>query len=120
MDKEQLCNEILKLDDKIRFAAIYEEGEFHHKMREGLESYLTIKETENSLSQAVLRWVSRKKDGLKIGEPAYSMAKYGKAYRITMPIGIVGLIIATLELTANVEEIAGKIIHLRDSNYQLS
>ena len=120
LDKEQLCNEILKLDDKIRFAGIYDDLEFYHKMRDGLDSYLTLKETEDSLAQAIYRWKSRKKDGFKIGEPAYSMAKYGKVYRITMPIETAGLIIATLELTADVEEIAEKIIHLRHHNYQPS
>ena len=61
MDREQFCNEILKTDDKIRFVAIYDEGEFYHKMREGLNSYLTREETENSLAEAVYRWSSRKK-----------------------------------------------------------
>ena len=117
MDKQQLCNEILKIDDKIRFAAIYDEGEFHHKMREGVDSYLSLEETENSLAQAVFRWASRKKVGPKIGEPVYSMAKYGKAYRITIPAGIAGLLIVTTELTANVEEIALKIREIRDKNY---
>ena len=117
MDKEQFCNEILKIDDKIRFAAIYDEGGFHHKMREGLDPYLTLEETENSLAQAVLRWASRKKDGLKIGEPVYSMAKYGKANRITMPIGNTGLIIVTTELMVNPDEIAAKIRELRDDGY---
>ena len=120
MDKEQLCNEILKIDDKIRFTAIYDEGEFHYKMREGLDSYLTPKETENSLAQAEYRWASRKKEGLKIGEPIYAMAKYKKAYRITIPVGIAGLLMVTTELTANVEEIVEKIREIRDSDYQSS
>jgi len=120
LDRDQFCNEILKLDDKIRFVAIYDEGEFHHKMREGLDSYLTPKETENSLAQAEYRWASRKKEGLKIGEPIYAMAKYEKAYRITIPVGMAGLLVATTELTANVEEVVEKIRAMRDSNYQPS
>ncbi|MCH6571518.1 MAG: hypothetical protein IH780_02975 [Thaumarchaeota archaeon] len=118
LDREQFCNEILKTDDKIRFAAIYDEGEFYHKMREGLNSYLTPEETENSLAQAVYRWNSRKKAGTKIGEPIYAMAKYGKVYRITIPVGKAGLIIVTTELNVNVEEIVEKVIETRDKNYQ--
>jgi len=120
LDKEQLCNEILKIDDKIRFAAIYDEGEFHHKLREGLDSYLTPKETENSLAQAEYRWASRKKEGLKIGEPIYAMAKYEKAYRITIPVGVAGLLMVTTELTADIEKIVEKIREMRDRNYQSS
>ena len=118
LDREQFCNEILKTDDKIRFVAIYDEGEFYHKMREGLNSYLTPEETENSLAEAVYRWSSRKKIGLKIGEPIYAMAKYGKVYRITIPVGKAGLILVSTELNVNVDEIMGKVRETRDKNYQ--
>ncbi len=118
MDREQFCNEILKIDDKIVFTAIYDEGEFYHKTREGQDPYLTPEETENSLAQAVYRWTSRKKTGLKIGEPVYSMAKYGKVYRITIPVGKAGLILVSTELKVNVEEIVEKVIETRNKNYQ--
>jgi len=118
LDREQFCNKILEIDDEIRFTAIYDEGEFYHKMREGLESYQTPEETENSLAQAVYRWHSRKKAGPKIGEPIYAMAKYGKVYRIIIPAGIAGVIIVTTELNVNIEEIVEKIIETRNKNYQ--
>ncbi len=117
MDREQFCNEILKIDDKIVFTAIYDEGEFYHKTREGQDPYLTPEETENSLAQAVYRWTSRKKAGTKIGEPIYAMAKYEKVYRITIPVGKAGLIIVTTELNVNVEELVEKVIDTRDKNY---
>ncbi len=117
MDREQFCNEILKIDDKIRFVAIYDEGEFYHKMREGLISYLTPEETENSLAEAVYRWSSRKKTGAKMGGPTYAMTKYGKVYRITIPAGKAGLILVSTELNVNIDEIMGKVIETRDKNY---
>ncbi len=118
MDREQFCNEILKIDDKIIFTAIYDEGEFYHKAREGLEPYLTSEETENSLVQAEYRWASRKKVAPKIGEPIYAMAKYGKVYRITIPVGKAGLILVSTELNVNLEEIVEKVRETRDKNYQ--
>ena len=118
MDREQFCNEILKIDDKIRFTAIYDEGEFYHKMREGVKPYLTTEETENSLADAVYRWSSRKKIGPKLGEPVYAMTKYGKVYRITIPAGKAGLILVSTELNVNVGEIMEKVIETRDKNYQ--
>ncbi len=113
MDIEQFFNEILKIDNKIRFAGIYD-GEFHYKLREGLTSYHTPEETENSLAQAEYRWASRKKDAPKLGEPIYSLAKYEKVYRVTIPVGIAGLIIVTTELNVNVEEIVEKVIDMRE------
>ncbi len=118
MDREQFCNELLKIDDKIIFTAIYDEGEFHHKTREGLTPYLTSEETENSLAQAEYRWASRKKVAPKIGKPIYAMAKYGKVYRITIPVGKAGLILVSTELNVNVEEIVEKVRETTDKNYQ--
>jgi hypothetical protein len=118
LDREQFCNKILEIDDEIRFAGIYDEGEFYHKIREGLKSYLTPEETENSLAQAQYRWAYRKKDAPKLGEPIYAMAKFGKVYRFTIPVGKAGLIIVTTELNINIEEIVEKIIETRNKNYQ--
>ncbi len=118
LDREQFCSEILKIDDKIRFTGIYDEGEFYHKIRQGLNAYLTPEETENSLAQAEYRWASRKKEGLKIGEPIYAMAKYEKAYRITIPVGVAGLLMVTTELTADIEKIVEKIREMRDLFYK--
>ncbi len=61
MDGKQFCDEILKMDNKIRAAAIYDEGMFYQKMQDGLKSYLTEEETEIFLAPAVYRWASRKK-----------------------------------------------------------
>jgi len=113
MDIDQFFNEILNIDNKIRFAGIYD-GEFHFKMREGLKSYHTTEETENSLVQAEYRWASRKKDAPKLGEPIYAMAKYEKVYRVIIPVGIAGVIVVTTELNVNVEEIVEKIIEKRE------
>lgn len=117
LDRKQFCNDILKIHDKIRFTAIYDEGEFYHKKREGLNTYLTPEETEKSLATAVYQWSFRKKAGTKIGEPIYAMGKYKKVYRITIPVGKAGLIIVTTELKANIEEIVEKVLEIRDKNY---
>jgi len=46
------------------------------------------------------------------------MAKYGKVYRITIPVGQAGLILVSTELNVNVEEIVEKVRETRDKNYQ--
>jgi len=109
LNGKQLCDEILKMDSKIRAAAIYDEGICYHKMQDGLKSYLTPEETEISLAQAVYRWASRKKLAPKIGQPIYSMAKYERIYRVIIPVGKAGLILVSTELNSNLEEIVEKI-----------
>ena len=114
MSYEKICDEILELNEKIRYAAVYDYGELHDKIRPGITSHLTREETETSLSQAIYRWSTRKKTADKIGTPIFALAKYEKIYRITVPIGGAGLILITTELDVNVNEIVDKTLEIRD------
>lgn len=113
MDYDSACDEILSCDNQIRYAAIYNYGELYDKMRPGITSYLTKEETEISLSQAIYRWSTRKKTISKIGKPVFAMAKYEKVYRVTIPIGGAGLILVSIELNADVNEIVDKILKIQ-------
>ena len=112
MDNEKLCEDVLKISKKIRYVGIYNEGEFHHQMREGLKSYLTHEETEIALSQAIYRWSTRKKIASKIGNPIFAMARYEKINRITIPIGRAGLILISTEPDQEIYPIVEKTLAL--------
>ena len=114
MNYQKICDQILESNEKIRYAAVYDYGELHDKIRPGVTSHLTREETETSLSQAIYRWSTRKKTADKIGVPVFALAKYEKIYRITVPIGGAGLILITTELDANVNEIVDKTLEIRD------
>lgn len=116
MEYEKICDEILECDKDIRYVAIYDYGELHDKMKPGLKSHLSREETEMSLSQAVYRWSTRKKTADKIGKPIYALAKYEKIYRVTVPICGAGLILITIELNADVNMIAEKIIIIKNKH----
>jgi hypothetical protein len=119
MNYEKICDEILEFNEKIRYAAVYDYGELHDKIRSGITSHLTREETETSLSQAIYRWSTRKKTADKIGTPIFALAKYEKIYRITVPIGGAGLILITTELDVNVNEIVDKTLEIRDTHTKL-
>jgi len=114
---EEFCQKILEIDDKIRFVSVYDDGNFFHKMKEGKKSYLTDEETQNSLSQAQYRWAARKKMTSKIGAPVFAMAKYGKVFRFTIPVGTAGLILVSTELDISIEDIVEKICNIRNEHY---
>ena len=116
MNYEKICDEILEFNEKIRYAAVYDYGELHDKIRPGGISHLSREETETSLSQAIYRWSTRKKTSDKIGTPIFALAKYEKIYRITIPIGGAGLILITTELDVNVNEIVDKTLEIRDTH----
>lgn len=115
MEYEKICDEILDCDSKIRYVGIYDFGELHDKMRDGVENYLSREETETSLSQAVYKWSTRKKISEKIGKPIFALAKYEKIYRITIPIGGAGLILISTELDVDVNGIVDKILKIKEN-----
>lgn len=114
MEYEKICDDILECDEKIRYVGVYDYGELHDKMKEGLQSHLSREETELSLSQAVYRWSTRKKTSEKIGKPIFALAKYEKIFRITIPIGGAGLILISTELDTDVNEIVEKILKIKN------
>ena len=117
MEYEQFCEEILKLDKKIRFSCVYDGGQFHYRMKEGLTCYLNKEETEQLLVRAVYQWAYRKKVASKIGQPIFSMVKYEKINRVVIPVDKAGLILITTESDADVNKIVEKIIQARNNHY---
>ena len=118
MEYEKICDEILKCDKNIRYVGVYDFGELYEKMRPGLKSYLSREETEMSLSHAVYRWSTRKKTTDKIGKPIFALAKYEKIYRITVAIGGAGLILISIELNTDVNQIIEKILKIKNKYTQ--
>jgi len=93
---------------------VYDFGELYEKMRPGLKSYLSREETEISLSQAVYRWSTRKKTADKIGKPIFALTKYEKIYRVTIPIGGAGLILISIELDTDVNQVIKKTLKIKN------
>lgn len=113
MDFEEFCNKVLTSDPKIRFFAIYQNGEFFSKMQSGVKNYMTPKETEASILESLNRWESRSKLEEKVGKTVFSLSKYEKIFRITLPLNN-GMILITAELDADVFEIISDIEKLKN------
>jgi len=115
---EKFCDEVFKLDKKIRFVGIFNSRFKLIKMREGLQSYLSNEETQFSIIDTFSKWRTRQGLAKKLGEPLYAMAEYEKVKRITMPINDDGLILVSAEPSVNHETITKEILSIRDK-YQL-
>ena len=112
-DCENFFDEVLKLDENIRFVAIYD-GQYHAKFREGTHAYLREDEIKSSLSETHNRWAFRKKLGFKIGEPKFAMAQYDKVNRVTFPLANDGVISLTTELGVDISKLVDKVIEIRN------
>ncbi len=116
MEPKQFVDEIFKISPLIRFSAIYFEGDFYHKKRDGVETHLDSLETTESMSDAVLRMEQREKYSQKIGNVYYVLAKYDEVNRVTIPLGKDGLIMFSTEPEAKCELIAEKVIEFKKKN----
>ncbi len=109
---DKICEEILKVDSKIRYAGIYHKGKFYSKMPNGMKSLLPEAEIKDSILQAVKRWEGRLSLASRLGNPTYSFTKYEKVNRITIPVGEDGLILVSTEPSLESSLIIDKIFDI--------
>ena len=85
---ESFCREILASNQSIRFAGIANQlgSLIATQYREGLVPLMTKEETSQYSIQAVLRAATREDFESKIGRLEYSIGKYEKLIRATVPI----------------------------------
>lgn len=111
MNLEKICDDIMESDKDITLVAVSYRTESHFKEREGTKSLQTREDIEKSLADASLRWVTRRSH-ITLGEPLYAMAKYEKAKRITLPLGMYGIILCSVLPNSDAEIIATKLIKI--------
>lgn len=114
MDFDKLCSEILKINEKIRYAGVYTTttGQVFEKMRKEKGRLLNAEQTNNSIIHAYMRWKIRQQYSEFIGEPIYSMTKYTKINRITLPCSRNSLLLVSTEKDLEPHEIIDDILKL--------
>jgi len=114
MDYNKLCDEIIKLDEKIRYAGVYNttNGKVYDKMAKERERLLSQEQTQNSLIHAYMRWKLRQQYAEFLGEPIYAMTKYTKINRITIPCGSNSLLMVSTEKDLEHQKIIDDVLNL--------
>ena len=99
MDYSKLCNTLLEHDKKIRYVGVYNSysGDVFEKMQDGTTRHFDKNQTKKSMTQAIMRWKTRKQFAAEIGEPEFAMTRYEKVNRITMSCGKDGLLMFSTE-----------------------
>lgn len=113
IDYGKFFEEIMKLNQNIRFVATYD-GQFNAKFRDGIHEYFNDEEIKSFLSKAQKRWDSRKQMSVKIGDPKFAMAQYSKIIRITIPLDNDGVILVTSEIDVDISKLVNGIIEVRN------
>ena len=119
---KSLCENILALDDSIRFVALANNLGTIDAMeyRAGLRPLMTIEETKQYAIQAVTRAALRDNFVSKLGRFEYSIGKYSKLLRAVIPIEKgeeKTFLLLSLDVGSDaVGIIENKIIHFLDDN----
>ena len=114
MDYGKLCNELLNSNEKIRYVGVYNSfsGDVYEKMQNGITRHFDKDQTKKSMTQAIMRWKTRKQFSAEIGEPEFAMTKYQKVNRVTMACGKDGLLMFSTEMNVHLCDIIDDVILL--------
>ena len=117
MDYSKLCEDILKLDPKVRFAGVCDDtGEIKYGgQREGVENLLMPEDTKKSNIQAIAMWGLRKSLASRVGKGLYAMAEYEKIKLITFPLENDQFLLVTTEVKSDHNNIISSTLKLLQS-----
>jgi len=116
VDFNKFCGEVLKLDSKIRFAGVYStvNGNIWYKMQEGITKIFDDEQTKDSMVHGYMRWKNRMHAADLIGIPIFTMTKYPKINRITLPCGSTALIMISTQAELDPSQIVDDVCKLRE------
>jgi hypothetical protein len=114
MDYNSLNSEIIKLNPKIRYAGIYHTGnvQIWEKLQQGITRLFDKEKTNDTLIHAYMRWRTRQNDSPIIGQPLYSITKYAKINRLTIPVNSKALLMINSEPEFELQEIIDDLVKL--------
>ena len=114
MDYANLCNLLLESNEKIRYVGVYNSfsGDVYEKMQNGIVRHFDKDQTKKSMTQAIMRWKTRKQFSSEIGEPSYAMTRYEKVNRITMACGKDGLLMFSTEIDVHLCDIIEDVLKM--------
>ena len=116
MDFNKFCVEVLKLNPKIRFAGVYStvNGNIWYQMQEGITKIFDDEQTKDSMVHGYMRWKNRMHAADLIGIPIFTMTKYPKINRITLPCGSTALIMISTQAELDPSQIVDDVCKLRE------
>lgn len=114
MDYNRLNSEILKLNSKIRYAGVYHIGteKIFEKLQNGISRLVETETTRDMLIHAYMRWKTRQHNSDAIGEPMYTITKYGKINRLVIPLHSKALLMINTEPEIESQDLVDNIIKL--------
>lgn len=118
MDHEKFCNDILEIDPKVRFAAIYDKWATRvcGGMRPDVKNLLSERAEHELVNLSILDWQSRKNVSKWLGKTKYAMAEYAKIRRFSFYLGDDYLLLVSTETDYDINLTVNHVIDLYYKN----
>ena len=114
MNYNKFCEEIVKVNPKVRYAGVYNtvSGVVYEKAAKEIERLFTKEQTKKSLTQAYMRWKTREALSDISGKPIFTMTKYEKINRMTMPCGKNTILMISMQSDLEPQTILTNVLEL--------
>lgn len=114
MNYNKFCEEIVKINPKVRYAGVYNtmSGDVYEKTAKEIERLFTKEQTKKSLTQAYMRWKTRESFSNISGKPIFTMTKYEKINRMTMPCGKNTILLVSMQRELEPQKILPNVLEL--------
>jgi hypothetical protein len=118
LDYESFCSQILEINKKIRFAAVYDSWAnlITGGLRKGLTSQISEHDENELVNLSILNWKSRKDMSKSLGKTIYTLAEHENIKRFSFYLGEDNLLLVSTEKDADTKEVVDGIIKLYHQN----
>lgn len=118
MNYEKFCSDILKIDSKIRFAAVFDQWakKVGGGIREGVKSPLSERAENELVNLLILNWNSRKNISKWLGKTKYTLDEYDTIKRFSFYLGNDYLLLVSSEKELDTDIVVDNVIKLYYKN----
>jgi hypothetical protein len=114
VDFNELCNNVLKIDEDVRFAGILDKnGQLvSGGYKDGLASHLQSDESKMSFHYASKSWESRKNLSHRVGNERFAIVEFEKVKMISVPIDGNNILLVSVESKIDHNHIISSVFSL--------
>ena len=113
MNIEQICKDVLDIDESVRFSMIVQDGiKKIGGYRYNSIGILNSEELDQSIWYAHERMAGRRLAEHKLGKTKYAMAEYEKVKRVTFPLDSKTLLLVSVDVKSDHNKIIKKILKI--------
>lgn len=118
MNFDELCNNVMKIDDNIRFAGVLDKnGQLvSGGYKDGLSSHLQSDESKMSFHYAAKAWENRKNLSHRVGSEKFAIVEFEKVKQISIPVNNQSILLISVEPKTDHDQIMKSIFSLLGSS----